>query len=409
MSHSDHLDSEGRQDRDAVSRAYRAAREGDADAVGMEPSAALDDAIRAAARRAVHAGPQPLGKSWIRRWTPQLAVAAVVVLSVSLVFVAVNEQPELAPPPVQIALNHSAEPPAVAPPMQTRILEATPSAKVAVDAVKKHKAADAGAAAADAQVGRQKDAALLKEERGSMSPTPTIASPPPAQLTAAASAPAAPVHSPPGQPAMAPAPAPAAAELAPAPFPATVADAVAPARKEARADARSAAVPQPRPAEEKAMVAGALRSRDAMDAPAKPAAAAVVAAPSPIIATPATPAAPVTLARAPMMKQGATATAATPQASGAAAPVRTPSADAARSNTQATKAAESAGVRGLGKEEYQASGKADADERPGPWLKRLLELREQGKLKELREELVRFKKAHPDVVLPKSLTELPPQ
>ena len=59
---------------EAVSRAYRDA----ADFENMEPPAALDDAIRAAARRAVKSGPAPVGKSWIRRWTPQLAVAAVV-------------------------------------------------------------------------------------------------------------------------------------------------------------------------------------------------------------------------------------------------------------------------------------------------------------------------------------------
>ena len=46
------------------------------------------------------------------------------------------------------------------------------------------------------------------------------------------------------------------------------------------------------------------------------------------------------------------------------------------------------------------------DIRPGPWLKRLMELREQNKLKELRAELVRFQNAHPNVVLPKVLTEV---
>ena len=78
-------------------------------------------------------------------------------------------------------------------------------------------------------------------------------------------------------------------------------------------------------------------------------------------------------------------------------------ADAARSNTEASA---SAGVRAFSKED-KLSEKFAEDERPGPWLKRLLELREQNKFKELREQLVRFKKAHPDVVLPKVLTELP--
>ena len=46
------------------------------------------------------------------------------------------------------------------------------------------------------------------------------------------------------------------------------------------------------------------------------------------------------------------------------------------------------------------------NESAGPWLKRMLNLHAQGKLKELREELARFKKAYPDVALPKSLSEL---
>src|SRR5690606_14950444 len=47
-----------------------------------EPSAELDDAIRAAARREVAAGPRRAG---IRRWTVPVSLAAVVVLSVSVV------------------------------------------------------------------------------------------------------------------------------------------------------------------------------------------------------------------------------------------------------------------------------------------------------------------------------------
>ncbi|MEO8104264.1 MAG: hypothetical protein ABI790_17250, partial [Betaproteobacteria bacterium] len=83
MSNIDQHEIDEKRDRDAVSRRYRDARDSDA----MAPPAALDDAIRAAAHRAVHAGPKLAGSSWIRRWTPQLAVAAVVMLSVSVVFV----------------------------------------------------------------------------------------------------------------------------------------------------------------------------------------------------------------------------------------------------------------------------------------------------------------------------------
>lgn len=44
---------------------------------------------------------------------------------------------------------------------------------------------------------------------------------------------------------------------------------------------------------------------------------------------------------------------------------------------------------------------------PASWLKRIEEWRLQGKLKEVREELVRFRKQYPNIELPKALAELP--
>ena len=49
----------------------------------------------------------------------------------------------------------------------------------------------------------------------------------------------------------------------------------------------------------------------------------------------------------------------------------------------------------------------EKSEPPDSWIKRMLALREAGKLKELRIELERFKKRHPAAVLPKPLTDLP--
>ena len=49
-----------------------------------QPRPEVDDAIRAAARRAVRAGPRPLGAR-LRRWGVPISIAAVVVVSVSLV------------------------------------------------------------------------------------------------------------------------------------------------------------------------------------------------------------------------------------------------------------------------------------------------------------------------------------
>jgi hypothetical protein len=87
---------------DAVRRAYQATREAaggspvDA-AFPDEPPASIDNAIRAAARRAVHARPQAVGKSWLTRYRTPLSAAAVVMLSASLVMVAFNERADLRP------------------------------------------------------------------------------------------------------------------------------------------------------------------------------------------------------------------------------------------------------------------------------------------------------------------------
>jgi hypothetical protein len=87
---------------DAVRRAYQATREAaggsavDA-AFPDEPPASIDNAIRAAARRAVHARPQAVGKSWFTRYRTPLSAAAVVMLSASLLMVAFNERADLRP------------------------------------------------------------------------------------------------------------------------------------------------------------------------------------------------------------------------------------------------------------------------------------------------------------------------
>lgn len=71
-----------------VSAAYRR--------LGEEPPPqALDAAILAASRRAVGAGPRRAGASRVRRWTLPVSVAAVVVLTVSLVVRMQLERPDL--------------------------------------------------------------------------------------------------------------------------------------------------------------------------------------------------------------------------------------------------------------------------------------------------------------------------
>lgn len=56
-----------------------------------EPQARLDEAIRAAARREVGAGPQSLGVPFLRSWRLPVSIAAVVVLSVSVVTLMMKE------------------------------------------------------------------------------------------------------------------------------------------------------------------------------------------------------------------------------------------------------------------------------------------------------------------------------
>jgi hypothetical protein len=93
------------EDRDAtlgdLSRAYRGIP-------SDEPSPSLDDAIRAAARRAVHSRPQPVRKSWVRRWSGPVATAAVVVLTVSLGILTMEEKQDLISPPMREAERSSA-------------------------------------------------------------------------------------------------------------------------------------------------------------------------------------------------------------------------------------------------------------------------------------------------------------
>ena len=73
------------------------------------PPAALDDAIRAAARRAVGARPRPAGFSFSRAWRMPLSIAAVMVLSVSIVTLMREEAPELTAPPSADAPNADAK------------------------------------------------------------------------------------------------------------------------------------------------------------------------------------------------------------------------------------------------------------------------------------------------------------
>ncbi|HEV2007695.1 MAG TPA: hypothetical protein VGQ88_03115 [Burkholderiales bacterium] len=80
-------------ERDArLAALYRAAAQN-------EPPAALDDAIRAAARRAVSSKPRLTGWPFSHSWGVPVSIAAVIVLSVSMVAVMREEAPEILEPP----------------------------------------------------------------------------------------------------------------------------------------------------------------------------------------------------------------------------------------------------------------------------------------------------------------------
>jgi hypothetical protein len=119
-----HDDKPFERDLDALSRAYHEAGSEARDA----PPAHIDSAILAAAHRAVHARPQPLRRSWAFRWATPLAAAAVLVLAVSLNILFVHEQPDVAPAPLQKALAPRAAPEPVAP-AQPAVSAAPPATK----------------------------------------------------------------------------------------------------------------------------------------------------------------------------------------------------------------------------------------------------------------------------------------
>ena len=104
-----------------VSARYRELR-------GGEPPARLDDAILAASRRAVHAGP---GARSVRRWAVPVSLAAAVILSVMVTLHVQEELPGLeAPAPASPARAPAAPSPA-APAETSKAVTQAPAAKVA--------------------------------------------------------------------------------------------------------------------------------------------------------------------------------------------------------------------------------------------------------------------------------------
>jgi hypothetical protein len=436
-------------DMDDVTRAYRDARNAQRPDDG--PPAALDDAIRAAARRAVQSRPQPVGQGWITRWRTPLSAAAVMVLAVSVVFVAIEEKPDVAPAAVQkAALELREAVPAVTAkkdaqdarrdamavhelaPLQTKIIPADsqpqvspPEVQIASPALpREKKAMPAGSGAiADSNVApraeeaaRNRAVAVAREKSNadlSAGRRDVVAVPPPAQAAVVgAVAAVAPVV----VPAPAAPPVPPAPVIAFAPSPPAAA-APAPARTTASVSA-SAAAPVVSNTSPVMVVEGAKISeavaKQARQEPAKPAEAA--------------DARYTAAARQAAKAEAARGTAPPPAAVApqAVAAAKEPMERIEKIETTGTRVAPQAMTAKDSREPIMATGSRVAPPAYAPpappvkalfeqkesadaWIKRIEQLLKDNKLKEVREELARFRKTYPNTTLPPPLAKLPPE
>lgn len=337
-------DSELDRDLALTSRAYKSA-EGDL------PPHAMDAAIRAAARRAVKSQPRAMGKSWIARYSAPLSAAALVMLTVSIGFIALDDRPELAPAMVSEGVRPSAAAPAsiVAPPPEIAVPEVMQSPRSLTAAPAEQKKAE-----------RERSAYVTRDRPAGSAKTDSVQRLNEAAVVApvAALAKDTNIASAPGRPAGAAAPAIAPLAVAKE-APAFVADPAAGAvtRREKLAENVALSkreMPQERQAVESITGAG-LAARNDVPRPAQK-----------------------TVAQVP-----ATATTATAVGSrSAVAPLAyAPAAPPAPIASMADKAAEP----------------------PEHWLKRILELKRAGKMREFEEELVKFRKRYPEYLLPEEL------
>ncbi len=223
----------------ALSKDYRAADGATEPHAG--PPAAIDEAIRAAARRQVQSRPRAAGWRALPAWTRPLTAAAVVVLTVSVLFVAVDNDPSLKPslelkaPLESRVAREQAAPASPAPSLadaqrDTRPAAASPSTDAAINGAsvappakpesgRAKQEAASRSFATDSVRSNESDA--LKRQRAEPATTELpLAAPPPARMANAT-----PVAPPVYAPAAPPAPAAAAAAPQAFPAPAAVADA----------------------------------------------------------------------------------------------------------------------------------------------------------------------------------------
>ncbi len=392
---------------DAIRRAYQATRESTYDANHASnapddaPSSTIDDRIRAAARRAVHAGPRAANKSWLSRYRIPLSAAAVVMLSSSLMMVAVNERAELRS---DTSVESVADKPVAA---NAPAPVAPQEAKISEVAKEKSRQSE----------GEQKRDEMTRARTPLTSTAEKSHPPPPAMLAKK------PSFVPPPEVAVTAPPIPSAT-LAPAPIrkkeasTAPVVPLVAPVANIAPM-ASDAAAPG---ADTYRAPPAPPSSRAALSAPTQP-------PPPPVMSPPATPA-PLPAAPAPA------AAAPAPTSTPSAAPKISGTTQSAPSVTLAEtrRSVPSSSVRGFSSdsaanapqrgpkevESENASRKSDTVAQPmvadktnirsdgisaQSWISQLTELKRAGKDIEFRRELTRFRKTFPNEGLPKELVD----
>jgi hypothetical protein len=380
----EHLDIAGAEQ---VKESYRAALQ-------EEPRAIIDDAIRAAARRAVSSAPTSIGKRWTARWTTPLAAAATVMLTSSVIFMAVRDRPEVAPPIADMVVAREAGK-VTATEAAKNVVPATPAfdsdttdkrvyvpapAFVSNDQTRqlnqaKEKKSSAAESTADPAMARMQDSSnrvmlsplapsevTVSQQKIPLAPTKQIA--PPAELARATSA------APPAAPSI----------TAPKVLKETKAEVAS------NLNAQDATRKKQTDSEATAALTAEATGKLAPPPPAAANVAGVSAAPPPpqtrMLAKPATVPEPVT-PRADMSPPVA------------AAPAPAPAADNMEKSPTVSQRTTSF-----------TSEKSDKAESAEAWIKRMTELKRQEKSKELTEEITRFRKRYPGVELPKELTEV---
>jgi hypothetical protein len=363
-----------------VKESYRAALQ-------EEPRAMIDDAIRAAARRAVASAPTSLGKRWTARWTTPLAAAATVMLTSSVIFMAVRDRPEMAPPianmvvlgeaakvaPSEVEKNAVAPKPGAESDAADKRADFPAPAFVGNDQPReltqaKEKKSSAAEAERAPAITRAQDNAnrVMQTPSATATPPPQKASPAPAKQIApsvelSGAAPAAPPFVPP-----------------------TGARKVLNEAKAESASNLSAQDATRRKQSDSEATAALTAEATGKVVPPPPTAVSVAPAPAPPQARALAKPAP---APEPVMPR-ADANATTPSI--AAAPIS----DALEKPSAITQRAITA-----------SSEKADKIEPADAWIKRMTELKRQDKTKQLADEIARFRKQYPAVELPKEITE----